>query len=154
MVVLKKPKQAAERPERMEEWGEPRTEPVKKSLSILVVDDNPAMLRLLTMILDSRGHRTSTAENGRKGLEAFRKGGIDLVISDYQMPEMDGLQMLQEIRKTDPATGVIIASSRSKDELKEIFGGHGATMILEKPLEHDDILEALEFAARAFPKGI
>jgi len=64
---------------------------------LLIIDDNKVMRLLLTRGLEQQGHSVATAENGRLGLEMLRTERFDLVLLDIQMPEMDGLQVLEHI---------------------------------------------------------
>jgi phosphoserine phosphatase RsbU/P len=69
---------------------------------LLVVDDNPANLELLSRRLQRLGHRVEAVDGGRRALDALRAGDFDLVLLDITMPEMDGYRVLEEI-KSDPA---------------------------------------------------
>ena len=66
---------------------------------LLVVDDNKVNRLLLTRSLELQGHSVATAENGRLALEMLRLGGFDLVLLDMEMPEMDGFQVLEQMKK-------------------------------------------------------
>jgi adenylate cyclase len=65
---------------------------------LLVVDDNKVNRLLLTRSLELQGHSVATAENGRLALEMLRRGGFDLVLLDMEMPEMDGFQVLEQMK--------------------------------------------------------
>jgi two-component system chemotaxis sensor kinase CheA len=85
---------------------------------VLVVDDQFTVRELQRSILEAAGYPVETAKDGREGLERVRRGDIDLVLSDLEMPEMDGLEMLAAIR-ADPATEslpVVIVTSRGSEE--------------------------------------
>ena len=72
---------------------------VNKSLKILVVDDFPTMRRIIRNLLKELGfENVDEAEDGAVGLEKLRNGGFQFVVSDWNMPNMDGLTMLQNIR--------------------------------------------------------
>lgn len=75
---------------------------------ILIVDDDQAVRDVLSEGLESSGYKCETACDGTEGLEKLRKNGFELVVSDIDMPEMDGVQLLQEIRKTRPDTEIIM----------------------------------------------
>jgi class 3 adenylate cyclase len=74
------------------------TETLRGAARLLVVDDNKDNRLLLARNLESMGHRVAMAENGRLALAALREGGCDLVLLDIEMPEMDGFQVLEQIR--------------------------------------------------------
>jgi Response regulator containing CheY-like receiver, AAA-type ATPase, and DNA-binding domains len=74
----------------------------RKTARLLLVDDDPGLLKLLGMRLTSEGYQVDTAESGQQGLRVLAKERIDLVISDLRMDEMDGLQLFSEIQKVQP----------------------------------------------------
>jgi len=108
---------------------------------ILVVDDDKTVRLLLRTALERRGHAVDEAENGAEGLQSYRAAPTDLVITDIQMPVMDGLQMIKELRGAFP-TAKIIAISGEK-------GGLAAAQPLsqgtfEKPLYMAEFLDAVQ----------
>src|SRR5579863_5985039 len=72
---------------------------------LLVVDDDSAMRDFLSESLVEEGYRVDVAAGGRSGVERVRAGGVDLVVTDVKMPDMDGLDMLAEIRSVEPSPG-------------------------------------------------
>jgi CheY-like chemotaxis protein len=80
--------------------------PMRKPLTILLVDDEKNMRRVMEIFIRGMGHRPVTASSGNEALRIFRRGRIDLVISDYQMPGMDGLKLFKELKKLDPEVSV------------------------------------------------
>jgi CheY-like chemotaxis protein len=113
---------------------------------ILVVDDDKTVRLLLRTILEHRGHAVVEAENGAEGLQYYRAAPADLVITDIQMPVMDGLQMIKALRGVFP-TAKIIAMSGEK-------GGLAAAQPLsqytfEKPLYMEEFLDAVQKFASA-----
>lgn len=92
-----------------------------KKAEILVADDDPLLLELLVDTLTTIGHQATGVEDGLQALQQLEKAHYDLVISDVKMPNMDGLQLLGEIRKRYPAMPVLFISAYlSQDMLVSI----------------------------------
>jgi CheY-like chemotaxis protein len=113
---------------------------------ILVVDDDAAVRLLLCTLLERRGHSVVEAENGDEGLRYYRAAPADLVITDIQMPVMDGLQMIKELRGAFPTVKIIAISGEK--------GGLAAAQPLsqctfEKPLYMEEFLDAVQKFASA-----
>ena len=107
--------------------------------TILCVDDNEQALSIHKVVLETRGYRVIACSNGRSALEAFEKGGVDLVLSDCTMPEMDGAELVERIKTRSPQTPAILFSGRVKVYQKEtradVFlskGMFGPAELLEK----------------------
>lgn len=81
------------------------------SASLLLVDDDPSLLKLLGMRLSSEGFRITTAASGQEALRLLARAPIDLVISDLRMDEMDGLALFSEIQRRQPGLPVIILTA-------------------------------------------
>jgi two-component system chemotaxis response regulator CheY len=113
---------------------------------ILVVDDDNAIRLLLRAVLERRGHSVVEAANGAEGLRCYRAAPTDLVITDIQMPMMDGLQMIKELRGAFP-TARIIAISGEKGRLAAAQPFSQGT--LEKPLSMEAFLDAVQKFASA-----
>ncbi len=80
-------------------------------MNILLIDDDRESLENLGMLLERRGFSSQRFTDPQKALEAAHTGGFDLVITDYEMPRMDGLEVLRRIREISPATPVILMSA-------------------------------------------
>ncbi|GIW41942.1 MAG: hypothetical protein KatS3mg076_2519 [Candidatus Binatia bacterium] len=83
--------------------------------TILVIDDDPSVLRLTRTVLERRGHRVLTAERPRDGLRLFRKESVDLVLVDYFLPEMSGEEVVRKLREYDPLVHIILQTARGAD---------------------------------------
>ena len=78
-----------------------------KPAHLLLVDDDPGLLKLLGLRLTSEGYSVVTAESGAEGLRVLNREKVDLVISDLRMDEMDGMQLFAEIQKVQPGMPVL-----------------------------------------------
>ena len=100
--------------------------------TILTVDDDEKIQTLLEVVLTRRGHHVLTARSGSEGLEVFRRERPLLTILDLQLPDMNGLSVLQQIRALDPAVCVIILTGADTSQLEHDARMLGATDILQK----------------------
>jgi len=98
---------------------------MKPKKTILCVDDNEQSLSIRKILLETRGYRVLAFNNGGQALEAFRRGGVDLVLTDLLMPGVDGSRLIEEIKKLSPQTPAILISGRAKiyerDTLADVF---------------------------------
>jgi DNA-binding response OmpR family regulator len=109
--------------------------------TILVVDDDPHIVRVVEINLTQEGHQVRTAADGEAGLAAVAQALPDLLILDITMPKLDGLETLKRL-KADPATAeipVIMLTARAEDE--DVFEGYGtgAQWYLTKPFEPGEL---------------
>ncbi len=118
--------------------------------SILVIDDEPNYLIVLSELLRDEGFEVYTAPGGREGLEIVREVDIDIVISDMQMPEMDGLQLLQKIKKINAGLPVIIITAYAEVEKAVLAMQSGAFSYLAKPFSNDELIVNINKAARHY----
>ena len=77
---------------------------------ILLVDDNPDGLLVRRALLEELGYTVEVAENGEKGLALFQTSNFDVVVTDYRMPKMNGVEMIARIRQSDPHARVVLLS--------------------------------------------
>ena len=87
--------------------------------TILCVDDNEQALSIRKLMLETRGYRVVACSNGYQALEAFKQGGIDLVLSDLQMPGLDGAELVGKIKDLSAATPAILFSGKTRFYEKE-----------------------------------
>lgn len=98
---------------------------------ILLVDDNKMGLAARKVVLEELGYQITTATEGQDALARFTGGGFDLIITDYKMPKMDGLQLIQKVRGLD-ATVPIIMLSGYADALGLTEASTGADSVIAK----------------------
>jgi CheY-like chemotaxis protein len=114
---------------------------------ILVIDDDPAIQNIFTQLLESRNHTVDTASEGKEGLKKMRESRPDLIITDIMMPEMDGLELVQNIRDHHPSLPVIAISGGMQATAMDFLPlakRFGACRVFQKPVELPDLLQAVE----------
>src|SRR5689334_14873721 len=119
--------------------NDPMTRPSKRTPKILVVDDDPGLLRLLTIRLRAQKYEVEPAESAAKALGAVTKFRPDLVITDLRMAEMDGIALLKELRRRWPTLNVIMLTAHGTipDAVKATQSG--AFSFLTKPVEKEQL---------------
>jgi two-component system chemotaxis response regulator CheY len=110
---------------------------------ILAIDDYPSVLVALEYLLGALGYEVVCASSGKAGLEVLAAGGVDLVVVDFDMPEMTGEAVCRQIRST-PALErlpVLIASGILTDERAARIAAVGASGMLVKPFDFEKLRE-------------
>lgn len=118
----------------------------RKPARLLLVDDDPGLLKLLGMRLTSEGFSVVTVESGLEGLRVLAREKIDLVISDLRMDEMDGLQLFAEIQKVQPGMPVIILTAHGSIPDAVAATQQGVFSFLTKPVDKDALYKAIDDA--------
>ena len=116
---------------------------------VLVADDEPKMRRVLEIALQKMGHQVAVAGNGREAADIVAAGGIDLVITDLRMPQMNGIELLAHLRRLDHDMPVIVITAHGSIETAVEAMKHGASDYLLRPFD----LETLELAIERVLKG-
>jgi len=118
---------------------------------ILVVDDEPAILNLVAAYLRSEGYEFNTAEDGDSALKAFRAFRPDLVILDIMLPGMDGIEVLNHIRRESDAY-VIMLTAKSEEIDKVVGLSVGADDYMTKPFSPRELMARVKAALRRLQK--
>lgn len=113
---------------------------------ILIVDDEQAIVRLLSMSLKSDGYDTCTAASGEEALDVFEKQSPDIVVTDIKMPGMDGLELLKKIKELDPDKEVIIVTGHGDIDSTITALQYGASDFINKPVRDEALAIALKRA--------
>lgn len=119
---------------------------IRKAASLLLVDDDPSLLKLLGMRLTSEGFRVTTAESGAEALRVLHRERIDLVLSDLRMDEMDGMALFAEIQKFQPGMPVIILTAHGSIPDAVAATQQGVFGFLTKPVDRDALYKAIDEA--------
>lgn len=117
---------------------------------VLVVDDSNSIRDMVTFTLKGAGYDTVEAANGQEGLTKAKSGAFDLVITDVNMPLMDGITMCQEIRKLPnfKFTPILMLTTESSGDMKMKGKAAGATGWLVKPFNPEKLLATIKRVIR------
>jgi two-component system chemotaxis response regulator CheY len=115
------------------------------SRTILAVDDSPSIRQMVKLTLTSGGYEVVSAVDGNDGLAQARKQRADMVLTDLNMPGMNGIALIREIRKLPNYVGVpiIFLTTESDPALKQEAKAAGATAWIVKPFQQDQLLSAV-----------
>ena len=115
------------------------------TIQILLVDDDPHIRSLGQELLQKLGYKVETAENGEEVLEKFYQGRpLDLVILDYHLPGMSGLEVIRKLKKLYPGAEVLVASGFFSNREKEQLTAGGARGFLDKPFRLGELRSLIE----------
>ena len=115
--------------------------------SILLVDDNDQLRRMIERGLTKSGHEVLTAVNGKSALAILPKVKFDLILTDIVMPDMEGLELIRSIRKMNSAAKIIAMSGGGRgtaDDYLTLAKNFGATATLQKPFEFDALVKTVD----------
>jgi CheY-like chemotaxis protein len=114
---------------------------------ILVIDDEEGVRRAIAKVLARAGHEALEAADGKAALSLLRVKTPDLVICDLFMPEMDGVEVLRELRRDYPNLRVVAISGgayQGKVQLLDVAKGLGAVAVLKKPFDLEQLLTVVK----------
>lgn len=115
-----------------------------KMIRLLMVDDEIKFLETITKRLKLKLFEITSATNGNEAIEAAKKGRFDVAVIDLQMPGIDGVQVLEILKKTHKYLEVIILSGHATIETAVTCTKLGAFKILEKPCDFDKLVDAIK----------
>lgn len=118
-------------------------------MKLLVVDDNPDILQVLSSIVTLFGHGVDEAVDGLEALRLFRKGRYDVVVTDADIPRIDGIQLCRFVKTKRPDI-LVIGMSGDLAALKKMEDA-GADICLPKPFGLDELQSAIENRSPASP---
>ena len=117
-------------------------------LRVVVAEDNDFSSQLLLQLLVRRGHQVRVASNGREALNLVREGGFDLMLLDLHMPELDGFQVIRDVREGEASRGghlpVIALTARSRAEDRALCLAAGMDYFLAKPIQAAELWAAID----------
>jgi two-component system response regulator HydG len=110
---------------------------------VLIIDDDPYFLRVLSRILTGENFLVKTAEGTAQAGQALREDSFDVVISDLRLPDGDGLTILQELRKAGTDTPVVILTAYGEVDSYLAAMNAGAMEYLNKPVKTEELLAVI-----------
>ena len=111
---------------------------------ILIADDDPNIVKILMDRLKSRGFRVTAASDGEECLDQMEKGNHSILILDLQMPRMDGMEVLEEVKRINPEIDVIMMTAYGTIDMAVRAMKAGAADYITKPIELDELSILLE----------
>jgi len=115
--------------------------------NILIIDDDNQFRTMLRKMVERNGYEVIEASDGKEGIELYRKNPTDLIITDLIMPEKDGIETIQELKKDFPDIKIIAISGGGRlgpQDYLHLAKMLGAQRTLTKPIELDELLKAIE----------
>ncbi|WP_347862070.1 response regulator [Salimicrobium sp. PL1-032A] len=117
-------------------------------MNILIIDNDESLRYMLTEFCNHAGWNSDTAINGREGVEKFHEEIFDVILVDYHMPEMDGLQTVKEIRKHNQLVPILVLTVDERQEIADRFLEEGATDFALKPVKAPDLISRIQLHAQ------
>ena len=114
------------------------------SLKVLIVDDNKLLCWGMGRMLEKRNIAHQVAEDGKNALSEVRGTFYDLVFMDIHLPDANGLDLMQEIRKISPGTKIVIISSDGSENNVRRALAEGALRFMEKPFDISEVMAVVE----------
>lgn len=117
-----------------------------KNRTILIVEDEHLMLRLLEKFFTRNGYRVLSASDGEQAVEIYRhqKPRIDVVLLDMRLPKMTGSEVFRHLKEENTAVKVVMATGFLESEIKTEMNLSGVKCFVNKPYELDDLLQVVQ----------
>jgi CheY-like chemotaxis protein len=117
-----------------------------RNANILIIDDEPEIGAVLSEILLKQGHQTRVLDTGKGGIDAFKEGGYEVLITDLGMPDISGWEVINAARQVRPGviTGIITGWDISEAEARQ----KGVDFLINKPFESNQVVQAVANAVK------
>ena len=113
-------------------------------MEIMIVDDEPQVAEVLATSLQRQGHRTTVVHSGQEAIDRIKGGAYDALFLDVSMPGINGLQVLEEVRRTRPHLAVVVITGNATPEQVEEVKRLGAVDVIPKPAALAHYHDAIE----------
>lgn len=110
---------------------------------VLIIEDDPNTLSGLQDLLQQEGYRVNGVTRGQQAIQAILAKSIDIVICDYSLPDMNGLQVCRQLRHLQPQLKLLLVTAHSNHEIVAAARECRVTKIFSKPLDIEELLEKL-----------
>ena len=111
---------------------------------ILVADDQESMRFIIPSLLQEKGHAVTTAEDGQQAFDLLQKENFDLVVADVNMPQLNGLEFLKQVREKKPKQKVVFITGVLEETVRLGAEKLGLDGLLLKPFEKPDVLALID----------
>lgn len=108
----------------------------------LVVDDDPATVNGMSHLLIDDGHTVAPFTEGAGAVDALRRESFDAVVTDLEMPHVDGHAVLRAARENQPHACLVVATARAEENLSDLVNA-GACIVADKPLEYEAVTKEI-----------
>jgi DNA-binding NtrC family response regulator len=116
-----------------------------KTKDILLVDDDTNYLHLISILLESEGFDVSTASGGIKALETLKQNKFKMMITDFNMPEINGVELATKVKEQRPDMRIVLATGGDLSKIAEAAANAGIAELFSKPLTEKDLMTLREF---------
>ena len=110
---------------------------------MLIVDDSATMRNMIKAVVQEMGHTPHTAQDGEKAFKMCQSHDFDLIITDINMPNMDGIELIRVIRESHNATPILVITTEGGDNVKQAGKSAGASGWIVKPFNPDTLKRAI-----------
>lgn len=117
---------------------------------ILLVDDEDQFRTTLAKRLEARGYHVIDVDNGEDAMKAIRHEDPEVVVLDQKMPDMDGVETLQQLKKIKPEVQIIMLTGHGDIELARLTGRHDVLAFMQKPAEIEELIEKIEIGRQEY----
>lgn len=124
-----------------------------KKARILIVDDNISMCRVMSFILEDKGYAVETAQSGPEAIAKVKETPFDIIFMDIKMPDMDGVETYNRIKKIRPEAVVVMMTAYAVEDLIQEALKKGANGVMYKPLDIKKVVALIEKARKKHEAG-